>query len=436
MLTETTMKEMKGDLKTMKKLTSLLIVAVMLIVVCMAASAVTIGSDGVASTGGNELTFSKSILMKNANSTNVREPNITYTYTITEPTSLDTDETVTDANNHVGHVYKLSDRGGVLADVLPTQTATAVFSDANVVSTSTVGVETIENVTFTFDESKFPHAGIFRFVVTETSDNTKASVGITENEGYSATMFLDVYVQGQGDHTTIYAYVLFENNDADIADATKAARQKSAGWSGGDTSSSVNQDIYQTYDLEVQKAIDGDETSKSHQFPFVITLTNSTLATKVDVSASATTATITSTLSHDDVGNYITLSSTGTAINAKLSDLGTVTFKGIPSGTTAKVKETNDTYDFYSLSATVTGSTTTDISAVNDTIAPGADSTETPAINIDGSAETRISFGNNLTRISPTGYVSRYAPYGLILVGGIVLMLIAVKRKKHHDEED
>ena len=417
----------------MRKITTLILAIIMVLVIVVTAhAAAQIGATGTTSEGGNTLVFGKSILMKNGNASTVREPNITYTYTISEIGSLN-NVTVTDANGYVGTVYKLSEEaGGNFDAVLPNKTATATFADTNTIVTSASGVETHRDLTFDFVGSAFPHAGIYRFVVKETSDFIKDSVGITENTYYSDEMFLDVYVQGQGSDTSIYAYVLFENNDANIAAGeTLPARQKSSGWCGGETGT-VNQDIYQTYDMEVRKAISGDDTSKNHKFPFTVTLTNANIANKVDLALSSTMAAYPSGFDSTDVS----LSSTGTEINANLANQGTLTITGIPVGTTAVIQEKNDTHDFYSLTATIENSTTTSIAAADGSVAPnGGVSTATPAINIDGEIKTRVQFGNNLTTISPTGYVTRYAPYGLILIAGVVLLVIAKKHKKHTDED-
>lgn len=416
----------------MKKTTALILAIIMILAMVVTVHAAQIGSTGITSEGGDTLVFRKSILMKNGNASTVREPNITYTYTITEIASV-SNVTVTDANGHVGTVYKLSAESGNFDEVLPTKTATAAFANTNTIETSSSGVETHRDLTFTFDDSKFPHAGIYRFVVTETPSVTKASVGITENTGYTSQMFLDVYVQGQGDDTSIYAYVLFENNEANIAAGdTLPARQKSSGWCGGEDGT-ANQDIYQTYDLEVRKAITGDATSMSHQFPFTVTLTNASVANKIDLALSSTNAAYPSSFHPADVS----LSSTGTVINANLANQGTLTVMGIPAGTTAVIQETNDTHDFYELSATIENSSTTSINAANGSVAPnGGVSTATPSINIDGQRKTCVQFGNNLTTISPTGLVIRYAPYALMLIGGIVLLIVAKKHKKHHTDED
>lgn len=419
----------------MKKFVSIAMAIVMLAVISGTAFAGTIGEGGIDDTGENVLTFTKSILMKNRNASYVREPGITYTYTITEIGTLAEGETVTDKDDHAGIVYKLSVEGGDIDDVLPTQTAQAVFADTSAVATSAEGVETSKDVTFTFVGSKFPHAGIYRFIVTETTSvTTKASVGITENDGYSDTMYLDVYVQGKGDDTKIYAYVLFENNEAAIAAGSVAARQKSAGWCGG-PDGTVNQDIYETYDLEVKKVIEGDTTSQSNQFPFTVSLKNASLATKVDLTLSSSNATFDGTPDSDDAGSYAALSSAGTDVKVKLANEGTVTITGIPAGTTATVKEKNNTYDFYTLKGTVSNSSTDDIEDVDGALAPGADSDVSPAISIDGETKTAVLFTNKLTTISPTGYVARYAPYALMLIAGIALLIIAKKHKKHTDEE-
>ena len=418
----------------MKKFVSIAMAIVMLAVISGTAFAGTIGEEGIDAEGANELTFTKSILMKNGNASDVREPGITYTYTITEIGTLAEGETVTDEDDHAGIVYKLSAEGGDLDEVLPAQTAQAVFEDTNTAATSADGTENAKDVTFTFNGSKFPHAGIYRFIVKETTGVTKASVGITENDDYSDTMYLDVYVQGKGDDTEIYAYVLFENNEAAIAADTATAREKSAGWCGG-PDGTVNQDIYETYDLEVKKVIEGDTTSQSNQFPFTVSLKNASLTTKVDLALSSSNASFDGTPDSDDAGSYAALSSAGTDVKVKLANAGTVTITGIPAGTTATVKEKNNTYDFYTLAGTVSNSSTDDIEDVDGALAPGAESDASPAISIDGETKTAVLFTNTLTTISPTGYVARYAPYALMLIAGIALLIIAKKHKKHTDEE-
>ena len=418
-------------MKTTKKIIALMMALVMVLGMSTAAMA-DVGPDGIDTQSSNILSFEKSILMKNANSSSVREPNIVYTYTITDPGI--SGKKVTNTDGLSAQVYSIGTEGTAnVSDfdaVLPTKTATVTFADSNQVSTSETGVETSETVKFTFDGTKFPHAGIYRFLVTETFDRvSKASVGIVEGTGYSNQMYLDVYVTGTGGTSSIYGFVLFEANaNTDITERDEEqtkAHEKSAGWcSGGSTDNYVNQDIYETYDVEIAKTTDGDNSARNHDFPFVVSIGGTLPTNKIDMAVTGGSLTTTTPL---------TLSSTN-EIYVGLKDGGKLTITGIPSAsvTTITVRETNDTYDVYTITPTINGT------AGTATVKQNAESLTISPVSIAAHNLTKqtIAFENKLTSISPTGYVSRYAPYGLILVVGVVLMLIAVKRRKHHDEED
>ena len=69
------------------------------------------------------------------------------------------------------------------------------------------------------------------------------------------------------------------------------------------------------------------------------------------------------------------------------------------------------------------------------TMAPNSTAAYAQASAPAADTNVAIQYTNTLAMISPTGYVARYAPYGLMLIGGIVLLVVAMKRKKHSDEE-
>ena len=418
----------------MKKIGALVLAVVMVMAMGTTAFAA-IGDGGTDTTGGNDLTFTKSILMKNKNASSVREPNIQYTYTITDAgISTDTSDgdpayTVTDSSGNTAYVYSVVSEGVALTTVLPTSAVTVTFADTNSVSTSEAGVETSKNVTFTFAGSAFPHPGIYRFLVTETTNVTKESVGIIENTGYSNTMYLDVYVKGADGGNAIYGYVLFETNqNTNITSANALSEHnKSNGWCNGDAAGAnyQNQDIYETYDVEVTKTVNSDTTGKNNQFPFVVTL-GTNVANKIDVAVtngSLTTA-ATPTLSTTD----------STVINATMKDGGSLTITGIPAyaATTVDAVETNNTYDVYTATPTVNGTAeTATVLQRNDTKA--ISQLSVAAKNLE---KQTVAYANVMTQISPTGVVLRIAPYAIMLGAGVALFIVLVaKRRKQNDDE-
>ena len=137
---------------------------------------------------------------------------------------------------------------------------------------------------------------------------------------------------------------------------------------------------------------------------------------------------------------------------AKLKDGGSIKYIGIPMGTDVEVYETNDvsgtTYKVLTTRTNATEETGTDAqvtwgstpttAAAQAATKPEHQSTKSTidtTKNADDDNAHSIAITNTLVTISPTGLVFRYAPYLLIMVGGIALMIIAKKHKKHTDEE-
>ena len=130
----------------------------------------------------------------------------------------------------------------------------------------------------------------------------------------------------------------------------------------------------------------------------------------------------------------------------KLAHEDYVLIVGIPAETTAVVTEINDTYDIYKAQQlSIENGTDTAPAAVN--LAAGSvDASKYQITAIDNDAndyntnvitdgDVEIVIKNNMEIVSPTGYVARFAPYALILVGGIALLLVAKKHKRHEEEE-
>lgn len=126
---------------------------------------------------------------------------------------------------------------------------------------------------------------------------------------------------------------------------------------------------------------------------------------------------------------------------------------GIPAETTAVVTEINDTYDIYkaeqlsitngidtapaavNLAASSAVASQYQITAIDNAVTAETGFDNNYNTNVIHEGDVQIVIKNNMEVISPTGYVSRFAPYALILVAGIVLLIVAKKRKPTKDEE-
>ena len=134
------------------------------------------------------------------------------------------------------------------------------------------------------------------------------------------------------------------------------------------------------------------------------------------------------------IGAYINSTnfakSGGNTVTVK--DGSVVAFKGIPAGGTVTVTETNNSPDVYKVKA---GEATDGVTLLTE--APVlAGNTSSATTSKDLTDKVQIYFTNTLDAISPTGYVSRFAPYALILIGGIALLIVAKKRKSPAEEEE
>ncbi len=436
----------------LKKLAAIILAVMMMAAVATAwaSEAAEIGDDGTVSDGdktngfdalSNTVSFPKQIIVYNDDdAATVYGPSITYTYTISAATVAERNAdgvTVTDGDGDVGTVYS----GVAAAITTANKTTTAVFSNDTVTGTLTDGVAVSKDVKFTFDPTKFGHAGIFRYLITESvGSNARETAGVESVPTYAATRYLDVYVHNNSSGALeIYGYVLFEPDATEGADENiTTTRTKSSGYVDTNSSDGISNiedvDVFYTDNLTISKAITG-LGDKTHEFPFYVTLTQGTSDVNpenVQVTVDGTKKALSTAISD--------------GITARgMKDGDTMTIVGIPRKAviTAGVYEKNDTWDDYKLSTETNGTEGLDAVVIGHNKYSGGDtdcaqgaSTQSVLIGTtQNTGEETIDFTNDLTEISPTGYVARFAPYALILIGGIALLIIAKKHKKHTEEE-
>lgn len=412
-------------------------------------------ADNLLSGGG--VTIAKDIVMYNTSGSSVYEPNITYTYTVSNVAPTPTNNYVSDGTNTAN--VKEGKTGGLLIKAEKTAagenntaaagtSASLVFgsvtsesgnkttSEENVAVASAAKVS--RNLLLSFDTSKFvdnnaPLPGIYRYKLTESSSDY-TTAGVTKGTA-SDDRYIDVYVRWntEGTDLEVYGVTMFMANESFSYDSTVTdGAFKVTGYDVA--TEGANVDSYHTYNLTVEKKVGGTLASKAHEFPFSIVLSES----------AATGVQFYSTSSSSDYVNPELIFSSGThSVNSSLVSTGTgsvtlkhgdaITFVGLPMTTTATITEKDTTVDVYTATAKANTSagTAQDLTLTHDgTNKTWATSTAvTNESGTDTVASNTVTFTNTLTEVSPTGVVLRVAPYALMLGVGLFLVLFSRRRK-------
>ncbi len=424
-------------------------------------------------------------------------PEIVYTYGIASASDTELVTITDETGDHASGLQTTTTALGATAITSGTPTLTGTgenviaWTNADILEASSTGIANYKNLTIDFSSVVFSQPGVYRYKITETPDAYTTS-GVTGTTG-THIRYLDVYVMrsslygktADGSATsntnashwwTIYGYVCIDSTlgTAAVSPSTK----KTSGFVAksedeGGTTGTTTADQYHTYNLTVGKTLTGDTTMNGHPFPFDVAWTagaatetfrfavETTGTASVTNNAQAATTTVNGTTVDANTLYYTTASdAVGTADKdgtPLIAHNGTVKYIGIPNGTKVTVKETNDvtgtTYStrvFANTYTTTYTAPTTQVAFTGGTAVKGTENSienalatmdqDDTAIYAQASAPAAdsnqaIQFTNTLAIISPTGYVSRFAPYALILVGGIVLLIISRKHKKHTDEE-
>ena len=432
----------------MKKLTALLLALVM--VLAMNASALAATGDYKASEGtkttvsANNITLTKTIVYFNPDGTSVREPSLTYQYSIT-PATVGSSTTVTDKDGHSATV-----KAGITTDGAISSMVSIAVTPGEAVTASATGTPKEYNTVISVNPTKFPSAGIYRYTITEdTTDADIEAAGVTRASSTNNEIrYLDVYIKNEGTGLALMGAVIFKTNnsiDGETTTTPAVTTDKTTGFDVKDSSDTDYKDDntvdkYFTYNLKVSKTISGTLADKTHPFPFVIALTDAVANVTVDIALTNTSTHATYT-----GGNTAALSSGALNVSADLADGDYITISGLPTGTKVTVKETNNTSDTYTLTGTTVAGTSTVgtvITNINQTLVAN-DNYTSGEVKVDGNGttseqykKTEIGYTNTLAEVSQTGVVLRFAPYALMLGAGVALFIILKVRKNKAVEED
>lgn len=436
----------------MKKLISILSAIILLAAAYGAALAdpVSLTNGIVGTNAGTALDKSvkieKTIKVFNPDTLTINGPTISYSYSIEAVTGgASSGKTITDSD---GVQATTQTPPNTMPTLTGTSTNTIAWTTADQLSASPSGVDSTRYLTINFSDVTFNAHGVYRYKITEScTDATYTEAGVT-NGTISDSRYLDVYVrEPQGTETAcqIYGYVLlsYDNSidgQAGASSNTVTNAVKTTGFVAStnyDGSTALTSDEYHTSNVTISKTLNGDSLMNSHPFPFHIAFANTDVTANVSLKR--------------QIGNAAAPDMTAGGLGLTtdyqtIANGGSVKYIGIPAGTTISAYETNDvTGTTYESSATVTPSGT---NAASKNISWGTaqdgytayaeqayNSNLASVVTTATSTNFTEPFVNNLVLISPTGYVSRFAPYALILVAGVVLLIVAKKHKKHTDEE-
>lgn len=387
----------------MKKLISVLLAAVLVMSVCSTVLAADNTIGGTTTTAGEGRTVTWTDTFKAVNTDPQNLPAATFNYTIAKGTGAAATSTSPLVKNGVGTP--------TISNAV--HTATTPGTDA---LTSSV------NVTADFTNVEFTEAGIYRYNVTETlgTSNSAADIVIDINNSNKGTYVLDVYVKkipgenGADDTFEPYAYALsktgeFQSFEHDTTNHVWNAVYKSDGSTTGKVSEIINE--LTTYDLTITKTITGSAAANKFTFTISITGVPSDVYIQQD--------------DEDPVAGNQTFT----------IDLGNgddTVIKGLPSFAKYAIKEAVNRLEGYDVKVEETKKDTTVAAGKYDwipnsasAVAYGIDSESVPM----GKGAVQVDYTNNLDNISPTGVVLRVAPYALILIAGVALLLISRRRR-------
>ncbi len=404
---------------------------------------------------GNSVKLYKEITAYNEETIEVSAPTITYEYTITAGEEGAKVKDAGGASLHAsGAAVEVQTKAGLTtgATITGTESGKIVLTSSNSakLKASANGEANRFPLTVDFSRVTWTGAGVYRYVITETTTvGTKNAAGINDGT-ISDTRYLDVYVKdGESSGYEIYGYVCFQElKDIDGTDASSVtAVAKTEGFVSDkkdDGTTDHTADEYFTFNLTVSKTLVGDQAMNDHDFPFSVALANSGVTTDVTIIKVPYEGTTKGT----EAGLNGKLSAEGGVVdNPKINNGSSVKYIGIPVGitaaTTGTVYETNDVMGTtYASDFTVDGATV-DNSKKSITWESTDDANKSVVATLGtltaatGNTTARIvAFTNTLEIISPTGYVARIAPYALMLAAGVVLLVLFLKRRKVVTEDD
>ena len=280
----------------------------------------------------------------------------------------------------------------------------AVISGGAHAATAAGTTEDRVDVTADFSGCSFTEAGIYRYAVTEAEgiSNVPDDIEIDADNENSGSYVLDVYVKKDAGAFAPYAYILSKTGQA-----TAAVDGGQTIVTYADKVDTIT-NVYTTYTLTISESIVGDMAA--NEFAFTAALGGLHEDTLITVDGEVQEA----------AESY--------TVNKNLANDGTIVISSLPSTAVYAVQEAVNELEGYQIEVEDSLAADGEYSWIGEE--GSAESFGKVEVTVIGAADHEVGFTNTLRSISPTGVILRFAPYILMLAGGLALLLVLKRRSR------
>lgn len=325
---------------------------------------------------------------------NANVPNVTFTYKITPGTAVDATSTTpqilagVEAEKVTIGNTEFTTNDSTSTDATPITAAGATLDTGEKYATKTATVD--------FSDVTFDNPGIYRYVITEVNDGADGFTYATNS------LYMDVYVvTNDNGALSVAGYVLHKTTE--VAD-------NNGTYTGTNEKSEAFINKYTTNDLTIQKTVTGNQGNKGQYFEFTVEI----ITNKSNAGDKYTVDLVNA--SENNNAEELTVGVDGNVTATyKLKHNESIIIKGMTASTTYKVTEVLNATEGYTTTYKIDGGTATTGLATTglDTMADDA----------------TVEFTNNKEVTTPTGIITTFAPYVLMVAFAAVVAFFFLRRR-------
>ena len=277
-----------------------------------------------------------------------------------------------------------------------------------------------KTVTVDFNAVDFNAPGIYRYIITEKTDETQQGISYDNPNTRTLDVFVEYVDPDTGGALKVTSYVLYPGTKTDASVVAEEAKDD------GFTNT------YTTYDLTLAKTVTGNQGDRDKFFKFTVTISNAVPGTVYDVTIPTTDAPTQNDLEQGDSIDNVNLDklTVGSAQAPETTGSVTATYyikhnqsiviQGLTSDTAYTITETDYSTDGYTTTYAIDG---------GEPVTAIATPSENNTMN---GADHTVTFTNHKQGTVPTGILLETAPYlilGAVVVAGLVV-LFATRRRR------